>query len=361
MSAESWLRFPSFFKSPAARITLAIFLGTVGGNIFAWTGIPLAWFLGAMATTMIAAFSGLRIEIPRIFRNAMIAVLGVMIGSAFTAEVVANMVDWWRSLIFLILFIIVLTVFIYLYFKNICGFDSTTAYFSSMPGGLTEMAVIGGANGADIRTISLVHITRVITAVTIMPLYFRFITGDTINTQISNIDSTIPLSGQDGLILVSCGLGGAIVGKLLRLPAYALVGPMAISIAVHYFDFSHSTPPTLVIAAAQVIIGASIGCRFSGFALASIRQTLFAGFGAGLMMTGAALIAAWSVSQFVGVSSSALMLALAPGGVAEMGLIALSLGVSTAYVSSMHIIRIGMIVLAAPLFFHLMMRRQTDT
>ncbi len=310
-----------------------------------------------MAATMIAAFSGLRIEIPDIFRTAMIAVLGVMIGSAFTAEIVAGMVDWWRSLVFLTFFIIGLTVVVYFYFTKICGFDSTTAYFSAMPGGLAQMAVVGGDSGADMRQISLVHITRVITVVTIMPLYFRFAEGITISAQSLGAESLLLLSGVDGFILLGCGLVGALAGKLLRLPAYALVGPMMASIAVHYLGYSHSAPPGLVISAAQVIIGASIGCRFSGFALAAIRKTLFAGFGAGLLMTGAALIAALLAAQLVGVESAALMLALAPGGVAEMGLIALSLGVSTAYVSSMHIIRIGMIVAIAPIVFPLVMRR----
>jgi len=347
------------YRSPAGRTALAVFLGTLGGAVFTWTGVPLAWFLGAMTTTMLAVFSGLKIEIPGFFRSAMIAVIGVLIGSAFTPAVVAGMADWWQSLVFLIFFITILTILNYFYFRNLCSFDSTTAYFASMPGGIVQMAVIGGSSGADMRRISLAHITRVITVVTVMPLYFRYAENQTINTQSINAGPVFSMRLTDGLILLGGGLVGILLGRILRLPAYALVGPMILSIAIHYLGYSHTAPPGSTIAAAQVIIGASVGCRFSGFAPVEIHRTLLAGLGAGVMMTGAALFAATLMSPLVGVDRFALMLALAPGGVAEMGLIALSLGVSTAYVSSMHIIRIGMIVLIAPTFFNFMRRRET--
>jgi len=219
------------------------------------------------------------------------------------------------------------------------------------------MAMIGEANGADMRTISLIHVTRIITVVTIMPFYFRFFEGKTIVTTFLNNASIAPLGGTEAIILLSCGFSGLALGKFLRIPAYPLVGPMVASLVVHLLGFSHSAPPTQLIAAAQIIIGISIGCRLSGLTFSTIHWTLLAGLGASLMMTCAALFAAVGFAQFLEVDSYALMLALAPGGVSEMGLIALSLGVSIAYVSSMQIIRIFMIVIASPLVFHLVMRR----
>ena len=48
------------------------------------------------------------------------------------------------------------------------------------------------------------------------------------------------------------------------------------------------------------------------------------------------------------------LLAFAPGGLAEMSLIALALGIDAAYVSSHHVVRIFMIIVAAPLVFRLL-------
>ncbi len=63
-----------------------------------------------------------------------------------------------------------------------------------------------------------------------------------------------------------------------------------------------------------------------------------------------------AVESTLGIPFSAALLAFAPGGLAEMSLIALSLDIDAAYVSSHHIVRIFMIVLAAPFVFRLFSR-----
>jgi hypothetical protein len=52
-----------------------------------------------------------------------------------------------------------------------------------------------------------------------------------------------------------------------------------------------------------------------------------------------------------GISFAPIVLAFAPGGLAEMSLIALALGIETAFVATHHVARIAMIVIAAPLVF----------
>ena len=49
--------------------------------------------------------------------------------------------------------------------------------------------------------------------------------------------------------------------------------------------------------------------------------------------------------------ATALFLALAPGGLAEMSIIALSFGTAAAFVSTHHIVRIILLVVIAPAIF----------
>ncbi|HSK41850.1 MAG TPA: AbrB family transcriptional regulator, partial [Arenibaculum sp.] len=58
-----------------------------------------------------------------------------------------------------------------------------------------------------------------------------------------------------------------------------------------------------------------------------------------------------------GLGLSGLILAYAPGGLAEMSLIALSLDLDTAFVSTHHMVRIILIVVLAPAAFRLIHRR----
>ena len=61
--------------------------------------------------------------------------------------------------------------------------------------------------------------------------------------------------------------------------------------------------------------------------------------------------AAYGLSAATDQSGPVLFLAFAPGGLAEMSLIALTMGSAAAFVSTHHIARIILIVIAAPLLF----------
>jgi uncharacterized protein len=68
----------------------------------------------------------------------------------------------------------------------------------------------------------------------------------------------------------------------------------------------------------------------------------------GLMLSLAAMLA-WGLSLTGEHAFQVLLMCYAPGGVVEMGLIALSLGVSPVMVTLHHIFRIGFTVVAVPM------------
>ena len=53
---------------------------------------------------------------------------------------------------------------------------------------------------------------------------------------------------------------------------------------------------------------------------------------------------------------AALLLAFVPGGIAEMGLVALALGQDVAFVSTHHVARVVLVIMLAPLAFRLLRR-----
>ncbi|MEP1031391.1 MAG: AbrB family transcriptional regulator, partial [Alphaproteobacteria bacterium] len=107
-------------------------------------------------------------------------------------------------------------------------------------------------------------------------------------------------------------------------------------------------------ALAQVVIGASIGCRFLGISLREMFGTMVQAAGITTFMLGAAYAGAWTVSYFTGLPVNTLWLAFAPGGLAEMTLISLSLGIDVAFVSVHHMVRVIFLVAMAPIAFKLL-------
>ena len=73
-----------------------------------------------------------------------------------------------------------------------------------------------------------------------------------------------------------------------------------------------------------------------------------------IVLIGSAAAVASLASLFLDVGPSTMFLALAPGGLAEMSLIALALGVDTAFVTIMHILRVVLVVILAPYAFRIL-------
>ncbi|MFN6008489.1 MAG: AbrB family transcriptional regulator [Paracoccaceae bacterium] len=116
---------------------------------------------------------------------------------------------------------------------------------------------------------------------------------------------------------------------------------------------TESTPPGLLVNAAQVILGTVLGCRFQDIdsiallragilSVAATVLTLTLAFGAGLTMHGLA-----------GVPVNQAILSLAPGGLTEMGLIAMAIHSDVAFVALHHVFRILFVLTLAPLAFQI--------
>ena len=60
--------------------------------------MPLAWMLGACVFSTVAAFAGLRIGMRVRLRQGMIIILGVLLGSGFSPDLVQRLGQWAVSL-----------------------------------------------------------------------------------------------------------------------------------------------------------------------------------------------------------------------------------------------------------------------
>lgn len=334
---------------------LALAVGTLGGALFHWLRMPLAWMIGAMVFVTIAAASGAPVGMSLRLRSAMIAVLGVMLGSAFTPDIVDHALRWSSSLAALFAYVAIATGLCMLYYRRVAGYDRVTAYFAAAPGGLAEMIVMGSALGGDERAISLSHGARVLLIVLIIPFGFKLLGGYQPGAAAGASATTVPLT--DLAILVGCAAIGFTVARLLRLPAAALVGPMAASAIAHFTGLTSSRLPTEAIAVAQLVIGTSVGARFAGIAPLRILKALGLAVGATLILLAVSAVFAFLLAPAVGVPLPGVLLAFSPGGLAEMSLIALALGIDVAYVSTHHVVRIFIVVTLAPLLFRVLHRK----
>lgn len=342
--AAPWRRWPA--------IVLALLLGTAGGWLAASINLPLPWMIGSMVATTLASMVGAPIAMAAGLRTVMVMVLGVMLGSGFSPEILSVLGEWTASLATMALYILAGTAACYYFFRRICGYDRVTAYFAATPGGLNEMVIMGTAYGGDGRLISLVHSARILVVVLTIPFAFRWFLdiGPTGGVGVPG-PSFSEIGMLDLVILTITGIVGWLAARAIKMPAAAIVGPMLASAAVHLAGVTSEAPPAEVVAAAQVGVGAAIGARFANTSVSFILKALRDSLGATLILVALTLVFAGALEAWLGIGFGPLVLSYAPGGLAEMSLIAIALGSDAALVATHHIVRIIMIVvLATPAF-----------
>lgn len=330
----------------------ALVLGAIGGAVFAALNLPLPWMLGAMLFTTVAAISGVRLAVPMGLRSTMVVVLGIMLGSAFDPSILANIGRWAVSLTGLAVYILVCIAMGIVYLRRVARYEPMTSFFTATPGGLSEMVMLGGAMGADERTIAISHSARIMLVVFMVPLLFRVFGGldPAARAALDAVPAT--LAPIDWALLAGC-IAGAPLARLVKLPAAMLVGPMALSAALHLIGLTDAKPPFFLVAVAQVVVGSSVGGRFNGVRARQIAGSVVVALGMTALLLIATVGFALLVHQITGIGVRDLILAYSPGGLAEMSLVALALGGDAAFVSTHHIVRIILIVVFAPLLFKL--------
>ena len=341
---------------PKGSMALALLLGTGGGLLFAWAHLPLPWMMGAMVATTVASVAGANIRIDFRLRTVMIAILGIMLGSAFQPSLIDQIGEWTITIAGLLVYAIVACGLCTWYFRKAAGYDAVTSYFASSPGGLNEMVIVGREMGGDDRVIALTHSARILLVVMTLPFLFRLFTDYTPPAGLLPSGGSIDMQALDWVMLAGCGIVGAFVAKRLKIPAAVLIGPMLLSAAVHVTGTTQATPPGILVAIAQVVMGSGIGCRFAGTAVRDIVKIVGVSIGSTVILLVLGVLFGLALEQITDVPWFVLVLAYAPGGLAEMSLVALALGRDVAFVATHHIFRIGFIVILAPLAFRLMRR-----
>ncbi|MCA1244767.1 AbrB family transcriptional regulator [Stappia stellulata] len=340
--------------SVAFRYLLSLSFGLTGGAIFYLLGLPLPWMLGAMLLTLICSVSGLPLASPKSARPAMSAIIGVVLGTYFQPELFAHVGEWLFSISALFAFIALAGGIGVSYFHFVGRMDWKTAYFAGMPGGLIEMVLAADANGADSRKVALVHSTRIFLTVMMLPPLVTWMEGA---AGPASARPMMPVTLESVLLVALLASGGALLARLLHLPARYLMGPMLLCAVLNLSGVLHDlAPPTLLVWGAQIVIGTVIGCRFIGVDWRHVIGVVVLTAGSILAFLCLAFGVALLLQAVMDIPLAQGVLAFAPGGVAEMSLVAIALHVDAAYVALHHVIRISVVMAAAPLVFKLLKR-----
>jgi len=334
------------------RVLMSLIAGSVGGLLFFWLSLPLPWLLGSMLLVSVGAACGMPCQRSARLRKGTIAVMGLLLGSYFAADTLSQLGLWFLAALLVSVYVITMTIFSLGTFRRVGLMDLPTAYFSSMPGGLAPMTIAGEEAGGDSQLIPIAHVIRIFCVVSSVPIYLALVPGVELapaSLTLSEIFVVPPW--QDWFIWGLCALVGFFGARAIRMPFGEILGPMILCGGVYIFEVVTVALPPFVTITAQIVIGTSIGTQFAKLRGRHVLRTVITSMGTTVVMLAGALIVTDLMAPILGMDPLSLLLALVPGGLVEMGLIAVALNADTAFISTMHTWRIILIAVSAPLLF----------
>ncbi|MEM7743429.1 MAG: AbrB family transcriptional regulator [Pseudomonadota bacterium] len=341
---------------------IVVLIGVVGGALASLVGAPLPWLLGAMVATALALaidpkVAGRSLAFPQSPRMAFVTVIGVAIGGTAKPEMWSEIGGWWPSLLTVLVFVGVAQLVNYQIFRRIAGYDPPTAYYCATPGGLIESVQLGEEAGGNAALLTVQHFSRITITVSIVPLIYWAMRGEAVGSAAGvSMENGTTIGILDVAILAGCAVFGGWGGRRVGLPAAIITGPILLSALAHATGITSAQLPDWLISVAQLVVGIGLAMRFRGMT----RPLLIQGISLGLLTVSVMLGIGAGLALLLDISGDhafqVLLMCYAPGGVVEMGLIALSLGVSPMMVTLHHIIRIGFTVTAVPLIARWVLR-----
>jgi membrane AbrB-like protein len=332
---------PLHLSSRGRTLTLAI----LGAGLFQLLGLPLPFLFGPMTACLLVALAGVQLKGMGTVSTAVRTILGVAIGASITPEIVGRVPQLLGSVALVPVYVALIGVVGVPFFRRL-GYDPATAWYAAMPGGLPDMVAFGKEAGGDARALALIHATRMLIVVTVAPFILTLLYGATLTGSLGEPARNLP-PVELALMAASAVIGWK-VGEKMGLFGASILGPMILTAALSLGGFIHTRPPVEAIVIAQVFIGLGIGVQYVGVTLRELRSFILSGIAFVAIL---ALLAAL-FTEIVTLSGLAKpvegFLAFAPGGQAEMTVLALAAGADLGFVILHHLTRVVMVIMGAP-------------
>ncbi|HUF88262.1 MAG TPA: AbrB family transcriptional regulator [Thermohalobaculum sp.] len=346
MSREDWGErlAPERLK----RLGLGLAVGAAGGAVAHALAVPLAWMLGALFATMAARLAGAPVDVPMWVRANFLVLIGLFLGESFEGVAAAELLRWPFTIAAAMLYVPVAAVCAYAFYRRVAGEAPMTAACSSIPGGLIAVTVMSGSLGADERQVALAQSFRIAIVVCMAPVIAFGLLGYPAPS-----DAAYGKHALIGLPDLGVLLAGALATmwamRKARIPIPFMVGPLVASAVLRMAGVVEGVLPHWLVEVALVVTGSAIGSRFHGIAPGRLMRFGLVSLGATAILMGVSALFAVAVSALTGQDFLPALLAYAPGGVAEMSLIALAIDADPGFVAIHHMARIVFVLLSVPL------------
>jgi membrane AbrB-like protein len=339
-------------------VALSVALAALFDNL----GLPAGRLLGPMVAAIVLAVLGHAANVPRHAFVAAQGVIGLLIARGIPASMLSTLSDHGVALAAGVLAVTFLANALGWLMARWNVFPGATAVWGSAPGAATAMMIMAEAHGADVRLVAFMQYLRVVCVSLTASLvsHWWIQAGPSPAAPAPAVVQSLfagPAHWSGLAATLAVGIGGALLGVRLRLPAGALLLPMLGGVLLQDFAHVPIELPPLLLAVAYAFMGWTIGARFDRQVLAISARSLHKVLAATLLLIAlcgglAALLVRWAH-----VDPLTAYLATSPGGVDSIAIIAASSPVDVPFVLAMQVLRMLFVMATGPAIARALARR----
>ncbi|ADB51825.1 AbrB family transcriptional regulator [Conexibacter woesei] len=346
---------------PRSAAWLALGAATL---LVAWAldalGLPSATLFGALVVGLAVA-----LRLPGRFRlgegtfRSAQALTGVTLGCYMQSESLDALAGAWLPVALVSAATLLLCLLAGHVMARVTDVDEPTAALGMVAGGASGIVTMARELGADDRIVAFMQYARVLLIVLATPLLVAlFFPGHHGAPGIGDGGGDGPFLGTAGdwAATVAIALAGAAAGRLVRLPAGVLLGPLllAAGLTLALPDGSFAVPP-LLREAAFAAIGLQVGLRFTVETIRRLGRLLVPV----VLSVVALVVACFGLAVVLHATTHVTLLdaylATTPGGLYVVLAAAVGTGADTTFVVAVQGLRLLVMVLLAPFAVRLLL------
>lgn len=314
-------------------------------------GLPSPYLFAALLLGLAAAIARPdRLEVSGPVFAAAQAVTGVTLGAYLQASALEAVGRSWLPVLLASVATLLLSLAAGAALGRWTAADTRTAALGMVAGGASGIVGMADELGGDDRLVAFMQYARVLIVVLLTPLLVAlFVPGHEVSDA-GATESYLALGEPlDWLLALALAPAGMLAGRIVRLPAATLLGPMILAgiFTVSGVVGDFAVPP-LLREVAFAIIGLRIGLRFT---VAAVRL-------AGRLLVPVTLciaglvVACFGLAVLLHLTTSASLLdaylATTPGGLYAVLAVAFGAGANTTFIVAVQGLRVLVMVLLAP-------------
>ena len=338
------------------RVALTLLLALAAALLCVQLHTPIPWMIGPLIATSAASIFGWPTRSFGPFRNTGQWFIATALGLYFTPDVTALVISLWWAIALSIAWALALgwgfgAWLDWMNRDRLAGErkeQRATSYFAGAIGGASEMTLLAEREGGRTDLVAASHSLRLLMVSLTVPFAITL-------SGLHGLDPTLPGARHVqwlGLaeLVVATGAGALVMRSTGRSNPW-FIGALLVAMGLTMAGIELSGVPQWMTNAAQLLIGVSLGVRFSaGFIQTAPRWMATVALGTLMMIVlcaGFAALLGWGTH----LHWATMVLGTSPGGIAEMAITAKVLQLGVPMVTAFQVCRlIAVLVLVEPLF-----------